>query len=84
MNVIALLDKFYYSCYGTDYTICQIVSLHNKLNSFIVLFDDMSIGIHSVRIIDNDIFLSDGIVLTRYYEFDSIGLTQSKEVSFTW
>ena len=90
MNVIALLDKFYYRfhCpyYSFDmrYSIFQVIGISEKPDSFIVLFNDMSIGDYSIKISNNNITLSDITALTRYYEyeFDSIKLDQLEKVSW--
>lgn len=49
-----------------------------------MLFDDMSTGNYSIKISNNNITLSDSVVLTRYYEyeFDSIKLDQHEKVSW--
>lgn len=66
------------------YNICQVIGISEKPDSFIVLFDDMSTGNYSIKISNNNITLSDSVVLTRYYEyeFDSIKLDQHEKVSW--
>lgn len=65
------------------YSICQVIGISEKPDSFIVLFDDMLTGNYSIKISNNNITLSDRAVLTRYYEyeFDSIKLDQHEKVS---